>query len=298
MRPSDITISVIIPTMGRESLYPLVEALLRQRSDYPFEIILVPQVDISSRLPESDIIRVIREKPGKGIPYYRNKGVSLARGQVVAFIDDDELPLDDQWLEKLTRPIIERKVLVTTSGNMVPTGQGLVADAISSLGYPGGGSVGFRSLWKVDERDITDHLCSGNFAIDRNLLLELGCFDEKLSHGCEDVELASRLTKRGHEILYAEDATVLHEPRKRIMDFILWHVRRGKSYYEYHTYRGISRDLVSDRLKASSRTIRQQGARRGLLSLAFLLLQYLAQLTGFVWHWWSEKAAASTCRRT
>ena len=173
-------ISVIVITLGRESLYKLIEKLLKQEINQTYEIVLVPQNPLKEELLKDKKIRIFYEPLGKGVSYYRNVGIKKSRGDIIAFIDDDEEPFDEKWLRNLVFPIISNKESITTAGVFIPLGQGYIADSISLLGFPGGGAVGFKTMWKVDENNYTKHLCTGNFAFRKNLIQRIGYFHEEM----------------------------------------------------------------------------------------------------------------------
>jgi glycosyltransferase involved in cell wall biosynthesis len=79
------SVSVIIPTIGRASLEQCLEALRRQ-----------------TRL--ADEIIVLKDLTRRGPAWARNEGIRQARGDLLAFTDDDCIPPLD-WLEQLIRAI-------------------------------------------------------------------------------------------------------------------------------------------------------------------------------------------------
>lgn len=83
-------LTVIIPTLGRESISDSLAALDRQ-----------------TRKP--DEILVILDKDRKGAAWARNQGIIKSRGDLVAFTDDDCIPPED-WLETLVRIMDEYNV--------------------------------------------------------------------------------------------------------------------------------------------------------------------------------------------
>jgi glycosyltransferase involved in cell wall biosynthesis len=98
-----LSVSVIIPTVDRPAVRAAVDSVLNQTSP-PLEIIVV--VDTADRcLPPalhgiSDKIRLLYAG-GVGPSSARMRGVAEARGQVLAFLDDD-----DEWVpEKLERQL-------------------------------------------------------------------------------------------------------------------------------------------------------------------------------------------------
>src|SRR5436190_1981361 len=87
---SSATVSVVIPTIGRASLRQAVESALHQTSP-PGEIIVVLDRDCEPDLPVSDSIRVLRTSGGQGPSIAKHIGVSSAKGDVIALLDDDDV---------------------------------------------------------------------------------------------------------------------------------------------------------------------------------------------------------------
>ena len=99
-------VTVVVRSFNRPAaLNGLLAALLRQ--DYPaFEIVVVEQ---STDMPRAETealerhaadprLRVLRFPPLGGARA-RNAGVAAARGDIVVFIDDDDLPIGDRWID-------------------------------------------------------------------------------------------------------------------------------------------------------------------------------------------------------
>jgi glycosyltransferase involved in cell wall biosynthesis len=103
---SDPLVSIVVRSYNRlPSLCQLIEALLRQ-SWKNLEVVVVEQ---STRLPPDAVarlaslardprLRLIYRRPIGGAAA-RNVAVEHARGEVFLFIDDDDLPTDDRWVE-------------------------------------------------------------------------------------------------------------------------------------------------------------------------------------------------------
>ena len=74
-------VSVVIPTLGRETLVLVQDALGRQTRP-------------------ADEVLIILDRERQGVSWGRNTGILQAKGDLIAFIDDDAIPPDD-WLERL-----------------------------------------------------------------------------------------------------------------------------------------------------------------------------------------------------
>ena len=274
-------VSIIIPTLGRETLYPLLEMLLNQEVEFSFEIILIPQIKLKEELLSDERIKYFYEPLGKGFAYYRNAGIKKSRGKVLAFIDDDELPMNCSWLKFITNSIINGEFKVATSGVYIKLGEGYVTDSISLLGFPGGGAIGFKTMWRVDENDITEHLSAGNLAIDKTLMNKLNNFSNEYRLGQEDVNLSDKLKDKNIKVKYIDEATVYHVARKGFIRFIQWNILRGKAAKIYISHnKGGSR--IMNRLSSSLKILKIVSLTR----TRYLPGVILMMLNLYFWQFW------------
>jgi GalNAc5-diNAcBac-PP-undecaprenol beta-1,3-glucosyltransferase len=99
-------VSVVIPTYNRAGLVGEAIESVRQQSYRNLEIIVVDDgspdntENVVRSVPDQRI-RYLRHKKNKGLPAGRNTGIKAAKGEYIAFLDDD-----DRWREdKLERQI-------------------------------------------------------------------------------------------------------------------------------------------------------------------------------------------------
>ncbi len=281
-------VSIIIPSLVRENLYQLAQNLTEQKCSFEFEIVIVPHKPFDKNKLANAKIKVFPQADNMGVSYYRNQGIKNAMGEILAFIDDDEMPQNDKWLQNLVDPILANgndnanSAKVTTAGSFIPLKNGYLADSISLLGYPGGAALGFEKIWHVDENNYTNHLCSGNFAIKKDLLLKAGGFENTLTKGKEDVLLGDNLQALGAQILYVQQATVNHLPRKSFIGFLKWHIQRGKAIYEYKKVKKISLANVKTPFKTGFEALKASSFTTYFpMVLGLLVLQNICQILGF-----------------
>src|SRR3954471_7629024 len=99
-------VSVIIPTRNRSTLLAMtLRSVLRQR-DVGFEVIVVDAAstnDPTELLATIDDarVRIIRHDEALGLSAARNHGASVANGDWLAFIDDDDLWAPDKLVRQL-----------------------------------------------------------------------------------------------------------------------------------------------------------------------------------------------------
>jgi glycosyltransferase involved in cell wall biosynthesis len=87
-------VSVIIPTRDRWGVLPrALDSVIRQK-DVPSEVIVVDDASTEPPPPikelESPQVSVIRHETHRGVSAARNTGISRARGEWLAFLDDDD----------------------------------------------------------------------------------------------------------------------------------------------------------------------------------------------------------------
>jgi glycosyltransferase involved in cell wall biosynthesis len=185
-------VSVVVPTRNRSGLLAItLRSVLGQR-DVELEVIVVDEAstddtpDVLAGLGDARV-RVVRHETPQGVSAARNRGAAEARGEWVAFTDDDDL-----WApEKLARQVHAAQaagrdwsyagsVNVTDDLQIVyglPPGppEEVVAALPHYNAIPGGGS---------------------NVVVRRETLLRAGPFDRRLRN-TEDWEMWIRLARAG-----------------------------------------------------------------------------------------------------
>lgn len=187
-----IDVSIVIPTHNRSDLLSkTLRSALRQEG-VEFEIIVVDEAstDETPALLTSvhdRRLRVLRHDQARGLSAARNSGAAHARGEWLAFLDDDDLWAPD----KLYRQV---SIGQTSGRDWVYTG---------AVNFVGGRIVYSRAAPTEEEVVSTvpryPILQGGgsNIIVRRGTFEALGGFDTRLSSGGEDWELWIRLVKQG-----------------------------------------------------------------------------------------------------
>ena len=125
-QPTEPLASIVVRSFNRlPTLCRLLEALLTQTWSN-LEIVVVEQsterpVDAAARLAElaRDRRIIVLRRPPLGGAAARNVGVERARGEVLLFIDDDDLPENEHWVALHMRALAEDPRCLGVSGRHI-----------------------------------------------------------------------------------------------------------------------------------------------------------------------------------
>jgi len=199
----EIKFSCIIPTYDRpEFLIEAINSVLRQ-TFFPFEIIVVDNGSRGTALPEALKSRVIlvRVKPAIGASSARNFGASLARGDYLAFLDDDDL-WGREYLEKAAEALGEGNECAISRLDKIE-------DGIISGHKNAYQKLSLKKLF-VSNPGVT----GSNIVIKKNIFLELGGFDVKLPTS-EDKSLIIEAIRKKIKIKVLPDNQAIFRSDKR-----------------------------------------------------------------------------------
>ena len=221
-------ISIVVCThnraaMLRDALASLVK--LETGGRFTYEIVLVdnastdetPQVALSVSKSAPSLRYVVEGK--KGIATARNRGYREAKGEWIAFFDDDQFA-DRRWLLDLFT-YAQQYNLRAVGGPVylkLPEGQqrDLHPFVRMLLGESRLGSQPFAYSLKVSPG-------TGNLMLHRSVFQQVGQFDEAFAVRAEDTDLFCRMWKARIEAWYVPTAIVHHvTPQSRLEeDYLL-----------------------------------------------------------------------------
>jgi len=254
------TLTVVVCCHNGATKLPIALTSLSRQTLEPdrFEVLVVDDgsSDGTAGVAAEMGARTLRLLSNAGLAASRNAGVAAARGEIVAFTDDD-CEADPMWLATVLSAFERDRTIDGVGGRVVPqSANGFVRRFLSTNNplLPLGSELlrsarlDFRLRLYI-RRALQGHgappttlysVVGANMAFRRRLIVELGGFDEQFRFGSEEEELCLRAHRRagGARLLYLPDAVVTHWFDERVGDSI----RRSRAYG-----RGVARRFLKHR---------------------------------------------------
>ena len=184
-----ITVSIIIPTQNRAAyLKDTLSSLAMYYSGQPVEVLIIDNGSTdNTRQTVQGIIDTLpfscfyHFAPCPGLHVGRNLGIELARGDVLAYLDDDVL-VAPSWLDSVIRNFSEQPHLALLGGPCLPKWEGLVPSWVDSFRSSCGDSgwvLGALSLVHYSETHCEvpgDYIFGCNYCIRKDVAIAAGGF--------------------------------------------------------------------------------------------------------------------------
>ncbi len=182
-----------------------LKGIFAQKVDFPFEVMVCDDAstDETRAIAARFSVRFVDRpdgpyKPGRTL----NALVREAKGDVVVFNNADAVPLDENWLSELVRPLVGSRVPVFSFANQLPRADAQALVRKDNERAFGDGKV--QSTWRF-------FFSLASSATWRQGLLDVP-FDEAIQYS-EDVEWTWRNSRREKDpvsVVYCPDAHVEH----------------------------------------------------------------------------------------
>jgi GT2 family glycosyltransferase len=280
--------SVIVPTYSRpDQLRQCLQAL--SALDYPRDRREVVVVDDGNEASLDAVVAPFRANLGltlirqsnAGPAAARNTGVERARGEFLAFTDDDCLP-EPGWLRELAGVLCREPTSMVggTTVNSAPSVYSATSQLIVDVVY---------RHYNADPQRAR-FVASNNMALPTRTLRDLGGFDPDF-RTAEDRDLCDRWLQRGHRIVYAPSARVRHAHHLGARSFCRQHFEYGRGAERFRRRRAGRRSgsmLDESRFHLDVRNwlwfpLTRVPPRQIPQVTALLALWQATNLAGFVW---------------
>lgn len=209
-----LRVTIIVPTyQDWDRLKYCIKAL--QLQSYPSELyeIIIVNNNTSDEVPELDLsenIQIISEsRPGSYSA--RNAGLSVAKGDIIAFTDSDCIP-DKDWLRNAIRKF------QSDSGVERVTGPVSIfrVSGTSWLSWKFESITAFNQKYNV----LNGVSVTANLFVKKSIFDQVGRFNASLLSG-GDIEWNERATDANITLLFSKDVVVLHPARVSLSDLII-----------------------------------------------------------------------------
>ena len=204
-------ISIIIPCINiNDQTAKCIRKCLELDYDN-FEIIVLPDFfDKKSRHKNIKIIETGKVKPA----LKRNIGMKYAKGNLLAFIDDDAYPTK-YWLRNAVKYFVNKKIGLVGGPNLTPPdanfSEHISGYVLSNWLVSGKASIRYKIAKNQNAKELPScNYISRDFGIkyDSNFLT------------AEDSKYCFDIAKKGYDIFYANDVIVYHHRRNSILKHI------------------------------------------------------------------------------
>ena len=223
-------VSIITPIYNCSfNIVDLISALQSQDNEQRIEIIIVDNnstddsLEIAKRFTYFSNITVANQDKIQSVAATRNKGIEIATGEILAFIDGDCIPESD-WLQKGIQFMQDNNV--DRVGGRINIRPLTYDSSIYSL---------IEALFCYDQESVINGVgacITPNLFVKRDVFKKVGTFNETFPEASvEDMEFGMRATRLGVTLAYADKVIVWHPPRKTFKE--MWHrsKRDGKGTF-------------------------------------------------------------------
>jgi len=289
MNPENPYFSVIIPTYKRPlQLAKCLESITHL--DYPktnFEVIVV---DDGSKIPPEELVNSYLDRlnirlftqVNAGPAGARNTGAEKAKGEFLAFTDDDCEP-EQNWLQAFEKEF-KRDSEIFLGGYTINTlPQNPYSTASQELiNY-------LYSYYNSDPNNAT-FFASNNIAVRADLFRKLGGFDvTTLRATAEDREICDRWIHNGYKMTYTTEAIIFHSHDLSLTQFWKQHFNYGRGAYYFRKVRAIRGQERVKLEPASFYTelilypLKKNEIQHKIYTALLLVLSQTANALGFYW---------------
>lgn len=234
MSVQPVFFSIIIPTYNRpEQLANCLTALVDQcYSPRCFEVIIVndggSSLDDAIAPFKAQLDLVLIDQPNTGPGQARNRGATAAKGEFLAFTDDDCCPAAD-WLQqlaehcaKMPNVLVGGQTLNSLSANRCSIASQLVVELAYQYFNP--------------QPEQAQFFAANNMVFPRQPFLSIGGFHPSFLTS-EDREICDRWLRTGRTMHYVSAVKIYHAHRLTLSGFWKQHLNYGQGAFCYHTIR-------------------------------------------------------------
>ncbi len=265
-RSNQLQVTVVIVSLNtRELLRECIDTLQHGSGDVSFETVVIDNASrdgsaemVAAQFPD---VRLICNESNLGFARANNRGFEIAHGRYVVLLNSDAflrpgaLALSVAHMEKNPTVGLGGARLVGRDGSWQPAARmfpSTLNDLLMMSGmaanYPASPFFGRadRTWANPDEEAAVDWVPGAYSIIRKDVLEQIGYFDERFFLYYEEVDLCRRIRAAGYEIWYWPDVVTVHlggESSRKVAgvelsasgsQLTLWRMRSELLYYRKH----------------------------------------------------------------
>ncbi len=210
-------VSIVIPNWNGKRFLPACLDSLAELNYPQVEIIVVDNGshDGSVELLQESYphVRLARFEKNTGFSVAVNRGITEARGEFVALLNNDTT-VDSNWLSEMVKVMREHPEIASCGCKMLSYDDRTILDGAGD-GYRRGGlpgRIGHREkdCGQFDQMRYILGACGGAALYRRTLFDDIGLFDDDYFAYLEDVDMGLRAQSAGYKCLYVPTAIMYH----------------------------------------------------------------------------------------
>lgn len=218
------SVSVVICTRNKgQLLFQLVNGILNQKNSLIEDVIIVANntdnplaIERHRLLSKNTKVKFLEFPQPFNFSAQSNLGARNAKGNTLLFLNDDIVPVTEDWVGELLRPLESERIAMAGALLLYPNER--VQHAGMFLGFDGICGHTFRHA-ALPEEDYCGLLsaprnvsCTTGACqmIKRDVFEALNGFDETFATYIQDVDLCLRVRERGYDIAWTPSAVLLH----------------------------------------------------------------------------------------
>lgn len=291
--PSDAArplVSFVIPHYrGEKLLADCLSSVYGQVTGVPYEVIVVDDRSddgsieaVRGRFPDAKVLALSRNR---GPATAKNRGAAEARGDLIAFLDND-VEIEPLWLESvLGRLTGEREQVGVCASHILLNGFdshiNSTGGLVNLLGYAWDRGIFSADCDCYSRNTPLMFACSAAMLVRREVFEEVGGFDERYRYPFEDADLGWRMNVMGYGVVYEPEAVARHhlsstmgrDSHRQIYLYERNRIRALLKNMDDPTLRWIKRELpfhLWERLKMELQREKQPAGERIILVMRFM----------------------------
>lgn len=198
-------VSFVIPAYNEEKgIERCVKSILMQNYKY-LEIIVVDDgsKDRTAEVAKKLNVRVVRNKKNLGIAGSFNRGIKAAKGDFIVTLHADAELIGRNWIRDMLKVFEIDKSIGVVTCNRIPKFSKKISPIQKVHLYFGGGYSASK-LKKPTEIYWLPTRCD---MFKRKALEDVNFFDEKFKLSGEDIDISTRLRKKGYKLIFNPNCT-------------------------------------------------------------------------------------------